>query len=180
MSFRGMLWWETTYRGPLSSGGEPGSILTWRRSSTDARDLSTPLCLVNVPEIFLVVAIVVYSQFHRVARPTANSLSIMYDIHVLSEYYRPFSGGVASRFATAICCHGNTNFIWQFLWSKWLKSQIWKLSALLFSAAVIPYSRKIQQGIKFGGLAVRVETPKLKFANTILHVMHNDVMHAIT
>ena len=28
------------------------------------------------------------------------------------------------------CCHGNTNFIWQFLRSKWLKFQIWKLSAL--------------------------------------------------
>ena len=49
----------------------------------------------------------------------------------------------------------------------------------LFSAAVILYSRKIQQGIKFGGLVVMVETAKLKFANTILHAVHNDVMHAV-
>ena len=42
-----------------------------------------------------------------------------------TRYYRPYPGGVASRLTTIIC-----NFIWHFLQSKWLKSQVWKLMTL--------------------------------------------------
>ena len=44
----------------------------------------------------------------------------------------------------------------------------------------LPYSQKIWQGVKFGGLAVRVETAKLKSANIIFACNTcNDVMHAV-
>ena len=50
---------------------------------------------------------------------------------------------------------------------------------------VLLYSRKIWQGIKFssfikfGGLAVRIETAKFNSATIVLHTVRNDVMHAV-
>ena len=41
------------------------------------------------------------------------------------------------------------------------------------------YSRKIWRGIKFGGLAVGVETAKLKSTNIISYVTCNDVIHTV-
>lgn len=38
------------------------------------------------------------------------------------------------------------------------------------------YNRKILQGIKFGCLAVRAKSAKLKFANIILHETRNDLV----
>ena len=47
----------------------------------------------------------------------------------------------------------------------------------LRGARNIPYSWKIRRGIKFGSLAVKVETAILNSTNTISYAMHNDVMH---
>ena len=41
------------------------------------------------------------------------------------------------------------------------------------------YSRKIWRGIKFGGLAVGVETAKLKSTNIISYTTRNDVLYAV-
>ena len=49
----------------------------------------------------------------------------------------------------------------------------------LLVSIFIPYSWKIWWGIKFGSLAVWVETAKLKSANFIFTRMCNDVMHAL-
>ena len=43
----------------------------------------------------------------------------------------------------------------------------------------IPYSRKIWQGIKIGGLAIIAETAKLKFTNIVLPATCNDVTVAL-
>ena len=47
----------------------------------------------------------------------------------------------------------------------------------------IPYSQKIWQGFKFGGLAVGVETAELKSTNIIsatpMPATRNDVIHAV-
>ena len=47
-------------------------------------------------------------------------------------------------------------------------------SVLFFRGRRIPYSQKIWRGIKFGSLAVWVETTKLKSANIIFARTHNN------
>ena len=53
-------------------------------------------------------------------------------------------------------------------------------ASVQFSVQLLPYSRKILRGIILGGLAVGVETTKLKPANIISYATHNNiVLHAV-
>ena len=59
----------------------------------------------------------------------------------------------------------------QFVFPVFFDLVLWKTNLL--------YSWKVWWGIKFGGLVIGVETAKLKSANIISYVTHNDVMHAV-
>ena len=75
-----------------------------------------------------------------------------------------------------VCMYGCHSFMSP-SWYTFLDRKAWYHVA---NNNIIAYSCKIWRGVKFGGLVARIETAKLKSANTIPPGKRNDMMHVVT